>query len=252
MEIGAQFYTLRDYCTNLDDFALSLKKVAEIGYKYVQISGVCEYDGEWLDEQLKKNGLTCVLTHYSADDIKNRPLDVVKKHNLFGCKSIGLGSMPGGVITEEALGPFIENYKPSAKVLKENGSQLFYHNHGHEFTRCADGKWLLEKITDAFDKDELQITLDTYWVQYGGADVCDVIDSLHGRLTVVHLKDMEIVNAEQRMAPIGKGNLNFKKIISHLEKAGCKYALVEQDNCYGKDPFECLKESYNYLKGLGL
>lgn len=42
MEIGIQFYTLRDYCKNLDDFAESLKKVADIGYKNVQISAVCD------------------------------------------------------------------------------------------------------------------------------------------------------------------------------------------------------------------
>ena len=36
MKIGAQFYTIRDYCKNLDDFAESLKKVADIGYTTVQ------------------------------------------------------------------------------------------------------------------------------------------------------------------------------------------------------------------------
>jgi hypothetical protein len=39
MEIGAQFYTVRQQCQNLEDFALSLKKVADIGYRTVQISG---------------------------------------------------------------------------------------------------------------------------------------------------------------------------------------------------------------------
>ena len=31
MEIGAQFYTVRDFCKTLDDFAETLKKVADIG-----------------------------------------------------------------------------------------------------------------------------------------------------------------------------------------------------------------------------
>ena len=57
MEIGAQFYTVREFCTNLDDFAETLKKIAAIGYKNVQISGVCEYSPEWLNEQLKKTDL---------------------------------------------------------------------------------------------------------------------------------------------------------------------------------------------------
>ena len=30
------------------------------------------------------------------------------------------------------------------------------------------------------------------------------------------------------------------------------YAAVEQDDCYGTDPFECLKISYDNLKSHGL
>ena len=41
MKIGAQFYTVRNQCQTLDDFALTLRKVADIGYKTVQISGTC-------------------------------------------------------------------------------------------------------------------------------------------------------------------------------------------------------------------
>ncbi len=63
MEIGAQFYTVRNSCQNLDDFAETLKKVADIGYKTVQISGTCPYPAGWLKENLEKNGLRCVLTH---------------------------------------------------------------------------------------------------------------------------------------------------------------------------------------------
>lgn len=44
MVIGAQFYTLREFCKDLDSFALSLRKVADIGYTTVQISGTCQYD----------------------------------------------------------------------------------------------------------------------------------------------------------------------------------------------------------------
>lgn len=35
MQIGAQFYTLRDQCKTLEAFAESLKRVADIGYRTV-------------------------------------------------------------------------------------------------------------------------------------------------------------------------------------------------------------------------
>ena len=51
MKTGAQFYTVRDFCKDLDGFAETLKKVADIGYKTVQISGTCAYEPEWLKAQ---------------------------------------------------------------------------------------------------------------------------------------------------------------------------------------------------------
>lgn len=251
MEIGAQLYTVRDYTQNLDDFAKTLEKIAKIGYKIVQVSGTCAYEADWLDEQLKKNGLKCVLTHYNACEVRDNTLEVIKKHNGFGCKNIGLGCMPNGA-SEENLNTFIKEFKRVAKTISENGSQLFYHNHHWEFSRCQDGELMIDKLTKAFAPNELQITLDTYWVQYAGGDVCDVVDKLSGRLTAVHLKDLTIVGNDQRMERVGYGNLNFAKIVKHLEKAGTKYLLVEQDNCYEMDPFDCLKQSYEYLKSLGL
>lgn len=251
MKIGAQFYTLREKATTLPELSEALKKVADIGYTAVQISGVCAYEPSWLKEELDKNGLKCVLTHWNAQEVKDEPLTVLEKHKTFGCPYIGLGSMPGGV-NEESLRKFIADYKSVADILQKNGSKLFYHNHHWEFGRCSDGELIMDKILDSFSPSELGITMDTFWVQYGGADCCDWLDKMTGRVECIHLKDMAIVGDEQRMASIGTGNLNFEKIASHAESAGTKYLLVEQDFTYGKDPFECLKDSYRYLKSLGL
>ena len=52
---------------------------------------------------------------------------------------------------------------------------------------------------------------------------------------------------------MGEGNLPFPMIIRLLKALGTtKLALVEQDECYGEDPFDCLKRSFNYLKKEGL
>ena len=60
MEIGAQLFTVNAFCKDLDGFAESLKRIADIGYKYVQVSGTCDFDPQWLNEQLRSNGLKCV------------------------------------------------------------------------------------------------------------------------------------------------------------------------------------------------
>ena len=111
---------------------------------------------------------------------------------------------------------------------------------------------IFDKLINSFTPEELGFTFDTYWAQMGGVDVCDFMDKLKGRIQCMHLKDLEIVGSEQRMAPVGQGSLNFAKIINKAEDCGAEFLLVEQDNCYGRDPFDCLKQSYEYLKNLGL
>ena len=50
------------------------------------------------------------------------------------------------------------------------------------------------------------------------------------------------------MAAVGAGNLDFRRILEILRKNQVtEYALVEQDECYGESPFDCLKQSYEYL-----
>ena len=251
MKIGAQFYTIRDFATTTQDLSECLKKVADIGYTTVQLSGVCPYEPEWMKEELKKNGLKCVLTHWNGNEVKNDPVGVANTHKIFGCNYIGLGCMPDGC-TEENTYKFIKDFKETAKILKDNSAKLFYHNHHFEFAKCADKEMIFDKLINSFTPEELGFTFDTYWAQMGGVDVCDFMDKLKGRIQCMHLKDLEIVGSEQRMAPVGQGSLNFAKIINKAEDCGAEFLLVEQDNCYGKDPFECLKQSYEYLKSLGL
>ena len=251
MKVGAQFYTLRDHCQTLAELSESLKRVREIGYTEVQISGVCGYEAEWLRDELKKNDLTCVLTHYSAEEIKNDPISVLNKHKTFGCTNVGIGCMPGGV-TKESVEAFLRDFKDSARILAENGGKLFYHNHHFEFAKNEEGKLILDVLCDAFPENQLGITLDTYWAQYGGACPTETIRRLKGRVECVHLKDMAIVNNEQRMAPVGCGNINFEKVVKACADSGTLHLLVEQDHSYGEDPFDCLRKSYEYLKSLGL
>lgn len=248
MEIGAQFFTIGQYCKNLDDFSESLKKVADIGYKYVQISGVCEYKADWLKAELDKNDLKCVLTHTSTDMLKGDIKKVIDNHNEFDCKYVGLGCVHYNDGEEEkALEEMIANYTPVAKALKESGKYFMYHNHAPEFKKI-DGKTIMEHLAEAFAKDEMGFTVDTYWVQVGGGDPAEWIKRLSGRVPCIHLKDCGF---GRRMDVVGEGNINFDRVFKMAEEAGTDYMLVEQDDCNGEDPFECLKRSYQNLRSYG-
>lgn len=249
MFIGAQMYTVREFTKNLDDFALTLQKIAEIGYKYVQVSGTCAFEAGWLKEQLDKTGLQCVLTHTPGPRIIAETEKVCAEHEIFGCRNIGLGwyafdeSKP-----DTNYENFISTYKPAAECMKQNGRYFMYHNHDQEFKRL-DGKLVIEKMAEDMPKDLMGFTLDTFWVQAGGGDPAQWIEKLSGRLPVIHLKDFSY---GRKMAVIGEGNINFERVFEKAETAGTQFMLVEQDDCNGENPFDCLKRSYDYLYSCGL
>jgi sugar phosphate isomerase/epimerase len=253
IKIGAQLYTLRDFCQTLDGFADTLARVADMGYTTVQMSGCCEFEPEWFKEQLKKNGLTCELTHFELEDIVGDPEKIVADHNVYGCKHIGIGYMPqpyrGDVKKVEE---FCNIFDEASTRIHELGSQLMYHNHWFEYDDRGDGKNYMEMIAERFTPEQLGFTLDTYWVAFADYDVVSEIERLSGRLPRVHLKDMEILtDGTKRYCPVGSGVIDFEKALVAFEKAGTEVAFVEQDECFERDPFTCLKMSYDYLKSIG-
>jgi len=252
MILGAQLYTLRDYCQTLKDFADTLKRVADIGYTTVQVSGTCPYEPQWLAEQLKANGLRCAITHYNPDAIKTDPTGVAAIHRVFDCQYVGIGCFPGFAEGLANFDGFVADYLPAARAIRDAGGYLMYHNHHFEFGHVEPGVTYLERMATVFPSDLLGFTLDTYWVQVGGGNPVEWIHRLSGRVPCIHLKDLVMYGTEQRMCPVGSGNLNFDAILAAAESAGTEYLLVEEDDYYDADPFEELKISYKNLKALGL
>ena len=78
------------------------------------------------------------------------------------------------------------------------------------------------------------------------------IEMLKGRIDVCHLKDMRIVGEERRTAAVMDGNLAWDEILAACESAGVEYAMIEQDDTYGINPFDELKLSHDNLQTLGV
>ena len=247
MEIGAQFYTVRQTCQNLDDFAVTLKKVADIGYRNVQISGTCPYPAEWLKEQLERNGLKCVLTHIPVPRLTGELEQVIEDHRVFDCPYIGLGWWAFDPEKDMSYDQWMKTFPPIAEKIAASGKLFMYHNHDQEFKK-DEGKLILERLADEVPADRMGFTLDTFWVQAGGADPAQWLERLSGRIPCIHLKDYAY---GRQMAVVGEGNINFARVFEKAEAGGTRYMLVEQDDCHGEDPIECLRRSYEYLRSWG-
>lgn len=252
MELGAQFFTLREYCKDLTSFAETLKKVADIGYKTVQISGTCAYEADWLREQLDANGLRCVITHYSMDKIRDNPAETAAFHKTFGCHHIGIGCAPNCFAKgDEDMTALRAAIDAAATVFPKEDVLLMYHNHACEWQRGSDGRYYFDALVEDYSPDVLGFTLDTFWAQYAGLDVPTLIRRMKGRVPCVHLKDMAVQVNRSVTAPVGHGNMDFDAILAACADAGATYLLVEQDDCY-EDPFVCMKKSYDFLRSRGL
>ncbi len=246
MKIGAQLYTTREQCKTLEGFAETLKKVADIGYTTVQVSGTCPYEAPWLREQLDKNGLSCVLTHIPVPRLTKETAQVIADHHHFGCEHIGLGWYPFSEEGED-YAHFLRTFLPVAEQICDGGRYFMYHNHDQEFKRMGD-KIILEKLAEDVPADAMGFTLDTFWIQAGGGDPAQWVERLAGRVPCIHLKDFAY---GRKMAVVGEGNINFDRVFRAAEAAGTRYMLVEQDDCNGEDPIECLRRSYRYLTAQG-
>ena len=249
MELGAQLFTLREYTQTPADLDYSLGRVAGIGYKTVQISAIGPIPAQVVRQLCDKHGLKIVLTHTDPVRILEDTDAVIQEHEIMGCQYIGIGMMPPKYRSQEWLWHFAADYKEPARKIAAAGKLLMYHNHNLEFQRLG-GKLVMDTLLESFAPEEMGFTLDTYWVQMGGGDVCGWLRKLEGRIPCVHLKDMAVRGMEPIMAPVGGGNLPWPQILQTLrEQGGTEHLLVEQDVCQGS-PFDCLRESFDNLQAL--
>ncbi|MDI9471121.1 MAG: sugar phosphate isomerase/epimerase [Bacillota bacterium] len=252
MKLGAQLYTLRLYLQTEADIRRSLARVAAMGYRVVQLSGLGAIDPGLLRAICDENGLEVALTHNPADRILNDTDALIAEHRILGCPYVGLGGMPEKYRSPFWVDYFAEDYLPAIRRLRDAGLGFSYHNHSFEFEK-HDGRTLMERLLDRFEEDELLITLDTYWLQHAGCDIYDWMERLAPRLACVHLKDYAVRGQTPEFAAVGDGNLNFARILKQLEQQGhTRYILVEQDSVpAGDDPFRCLERSYRAVAALG-
>jgi sugar phosphate isomerase/epimerase len=251
MVLGAQLYTVRLFTQSERDLDVTLRRCAEIGYSTVQISAIGDIAPQRVRQLCDRHGLKIALTHTNPERILRDTEAVIREHDEMGCDYIGMGMMPERYRSPAWIERFALDYIEPARKIAAAGKLLMYHNHALEFAKIG-GRHIMDILTDAFAPGEMGVTLDTYWLQVAGGDVCHWIGRLADRMPCVHLKDVEaLLDNTCAMAPVLEGTMNFRAILAALEKAGgTKYLLVEQDVCR-ESPFACLEKSYRNLSALG-
>ena len=259
-KLAAQLYTLRDYTKTAEMFHSVLQVCHEIGYRGVQLSAVGCMDGEQPEvsatqarEMLDEFGLVCCATHRPWKRLLDNIDEEIKFQQILGCDYTAVGSIGGEYGVEpDGYRRFLNDAQPVIENLKAAGIKFGFHNHQFEFIRnLQTGKTCYDILIDEGGQD-LMLEVDTYWAVVAGIDPSALFEKCLGRVPVIHVKDMEVVEKlGPVMCPVGEGNLNWPRIVDVCERAGTEWYVVEQDDCR-RDPFDCLRSSWEYLAGLPL
>ena len=246
-QIAVTLYTVRDFCQNEKDLFESLKKIKNIGYSSIQISGVGLINPKTIKSMCEDLSLVICATHEPNEQIINNTDKVINKLNIFNCEYSAL-PYPLNVDMKnlEEIDKFIEDINIAGSKFHAEGKVLCYHNHALEFQKVQN-EIILDRIYKNTDSRFIQGEPDIYWIQKGGQDPLMWCKKLDQRMPLLHLKDFIMINDQESFfAEVGLGNLDIKNIVKTATDSGCKWFIVEQDECSG-DPFDSLRISYNNL-----
>ena len=248
-QVALQLYTLRDYCKTVAELEQTAAKVRKIGYQVVQFSGSPVPHAE-AKKVFADAGLIVCATHEPAKLILEKPEEICERLNQIGTKHTAYPHPAGLDLSKESdVRNLASQLDAAGAVLARNGYTLSYHNHAHEFMRFG-ASTVLDYIYQATKPAHLKAELDTYWVQFGGGDPTVWLTALRGRAPLLHLKDYVFTpEGKPAFGEIGRGTLDWRRILAAAENAGTEWLIVEQDTCPG-DPFDSIKISYDYLQAL--
>lgn len=258
-KIGLQLYTLRNELPK--DLEGTLKKVADIGYKEVELFGYG--DGKFFGKSpkefkslLQSLGLSAPSGHYTTGNTNPSARGTLTndwKKAVEDAAQIGQKYMicaflfPEERKTLDDYKRHAELFNKSAEVCKQSGIQFGYHNHDFEFVPL-EGQTPYDILLKQTDPKLVQMELDLYWISYAGKDPLQLFKESPGRFPMWHVKDME-KSAQRSFAEVGTGSIDFQRIFDAAKTAGLKHFFVEQD-VTKRPALEAVTISFNNLNKL--
>jgi sugar phosphate isomerase/epimerase len=258
--IGLQLYTIREAMKA--DAPGSLKKVSDIGYKYLEMADYANgkfygyLPGDFkkmvneLDMEILSSHASVSPKGISADEAKKMAEDHAKTGAKY-CMQPWIDEADRKSIA--GYQKMVAEWNKVGKIMKENGVQFGYHNHNFEFVTVEGKVPYFDVFLPEMDKDLMTMELDLFWAEKAGINPVELFKKYPGRFQLFHMKDMYTKEApffkteSTDFAPVGEGVINFKEILAAKKIAGMKYMFVEQDMTKDGKPFDAIKTSITNL-----
>jgi sugar phosphate isomerase/epimerase len=252
--IGLQLYSIRDSIKR--DVPGAIKKVAVMGYKFVEPAGYA--DGKFygmtpadFKALCKANRMKILSSHTSRNvpDATNKAETMawwdacINAHLAAGAKFIVQPSMGGDAYKSlEVLKRYCDYFNEVGAKCNAKGIRFGYHNHDKEFSTKLEGQTIYDFMLTNTDPKKVMFEMDLYWTVVGGANPVDYFNKYPGRFELWHIKDKEEIGAS--------GMVDFAAIWKGVSKSGMKYGIVEVER-YNFDQYTSCKKSIDFLNAAG-
>jgi sugar phosphate isomerase/epimerase len=264
--IGLQLYTVRDDLKK--DLNGTLRAVAAIGYHNVE-TAPGDDSAKTVHDALVAAGLTTPSGHCQTHHIAEQPDAVIENAKILGQQYLVCAwlqaldaslhsdrSREGNKLTLDDFRRHAELFNRFGEKCRKAGIQFGYHAHNFEF-KTHDGIEPFDLLLQQTDPKYVQVEMDCYWMTRAGKDPVSFFEKYPGRISLLHIKDMKPVSGPSvdvqaggdAFTEVGTGTIDWKRIFAAAEKAGVKYAFVEQDKCE-RPAIESAKISYDNLRKL--
>lgn len=268
--IGLQLYTVREAVEK--DLAGTLRAIAAIGYREVELAGIPAKSATELRKILDDLGLTAPSMHASMADLQDGLQERIDYAKALGTEYLVCAfpwtadarfrSNPGHAVVSLASGITLDDWKWNAEQLnkigaaaKQAGLRCGYHNHNMEF-RSYDGVVAYDELLRLTDPQLVTMEMDIAWVVTAGVDPVKYLKKHDDRISLLHVKDVVKdlrVTADRLQAQtteVGSGKVDWKRVFKAMEPKRIAHYFVEQEN-FERLPLESVKISFDYLRGLG-
>ncbi len=275
--IGVQMMMLKSKVEETGPYEV-LRRLKTIGFSAVEVSQIPMTTDNVAEMRRAKDELGTDFGALSAglgggpnDSLVEDYAKIVSDVRRLGASRLRIGMMPfSAMASHEALLAFCRQAEEISARLLEDGITLYYHNHHIEFAKRGSST-ILDIIRA--EAPTMRLEIDVHWVQRGGKDPVRTLQKYAGLVDLVHLKDYRIgemppaafdalqtgdlaafrqaFSGVVQFGEVGEGNLEWAEIITQAISSGAEYLLIEQDEQYGRDAFDCLQTSRDNLVALG-
>jgi sugar phosphate isomerase/epimerase len=245
---GIQLWTVKeDMAANAKD---TLRKLSSYGYK--QIESFEGRDGMFWgmsNKEFKKYmdelHMTIISSHCDiSKDFEKKAAEASE----IGMKYL-ICPYKGPQKSIDDFRRFADDFNKAGEICKKNGMRFAYHNHDYSF-KPVDGHVPQDVMMQNTDKNLVDFEMDIYWVVAAGEDPEKWFRKYPGRFKLCHVKDLAKTAKGHESVQVGKGTINFKKVLKTGTANGLKYYIVEQEAFTGTNPLESAAADAKYMKRL--